>query len=163
MITIRHRSQDLSKRIWLQFTEEGKEAIGAIHCEKQPEIEGYVFRPVSDLQLSGVFSESDDVLITFDDYCQVVKIEAHRPNQTTITQVATPTSIEHKGRQYGCSLWGKGSKVRLYVKTPRGNELGYFDLTAGEYVEQNAEYFSSKESASEFIEKVRQAAEAIQL
>lgn len=163
MITIRRRSQDLSKRIWLQRDEKNN-VVGAIQSERRPEVEGLDFSVVGEMVLAGVFADGDDRLLTFDDYGQLVKNEAHQSGPAPVVKpVTAPALVEHRGKQYGCALWAKNDKARLYVKTPKGNDLGYFDLKAGEYVAQNESYFSSEESEREFVEKVRQAASAIQL
>lgn len=162
-ITIRHTSKD--RDIWLQLDEETDRIIGAVHSDTEPTIDGSWFKNVTRFGISGVFSESNDVLISFNELAEIVSIETYQPRQPDVVgQISgVPTEIEHKGKQFRCVLWGKGGKRRLYVKTPKDNDLGYYDLVTNEWFDSGNYTWSSPEAEQEFCTKVADAAKGIEI
>lgn len=162
VVTIRHTSKD--KDIWLQYDNEGHRLIGAVHSENEPQAEGSWFKPLSILEQGGIFSESQDVLLGINEFGQVTTVESYLAATVEVKPIAVGTpAIEHRDKTYRCSIWGKGHKVRLYVKAPKGGDLGYYDLIGNEWIQTNEDYFSSDESKQEFVKKVTEAAKGVSL
>jgi hypothetical protein len=165
MITVRNNKTNGTDEIWLQYNEGSKQAIGAIYCkrgEEPPDMSGFAFFPVSPGWDSGVFAESSDRLLTFDDRGKLIKNEPYQDEAAKVTKsIQVPESIEHNQQQFALNLWTKSGKARLYVKTPGGSNLGYWDLKSDEWNDADNYNFANKESEQAFVEKVKSIASTV--
>jgi hypothetical protein len=172
MITIQHDTG--FGRIWLQWHSETKRLVGAIHLPATkglvPDFPGYRFEVVSSDEMAGVMADASasGVLITFDDHGRISKVQPAPAATPKVVAKAVPaeaspipTSVEHGGRAYGIKFWSRDGKMRFYVRTPGGADLGTLDLIRNEW-EQTGRYdWSSPESEREFLALLGRTGKAV--